>query len=507
MRFCVKLTLRAAVIVALAGSGSMAGRLTIEHVHYAVPGWPSTMTVTADSLGFLPVRFDFVLEVNPSAAALVSVDPGRMLEDCGWEYFNYRVIDDSVPVLNPRSRSHLITITGVGSADGSVASCYGPDDTVELARLNFLNTNLRDFECEYIPVRFHWRDCSDNTITDAAGATAHGAGELLDAGLGPIAAGELPFPGSGLPPDSCDGVGTSVVYDLTYENGGFDRICVDKSLSDRGDINLNWFRYESADAVVFANYLLYGVAAFEIDVAAQIAETDVNGDGIALTSADFAYLIDIISGDELPVPKTDPNMTRATVAVSTTEAGTTLSLTSEEPIGVAYLRLLSKDGAFVEAQPLVADLACGRIGDTTTALLADVTGSDVLPSGRHDLLRLGRDDVEIASAEIYDAHGQRIATTVSDGLPDRFELNQNYPNPFNPETVISFRLPERSRWTLTILNTLGQTVTSFDGTDNGLVEVIWRGENSAGGQVASGVYYYRLESKGSSRTLPMVLLR
>lgn len=89
---------------------------------------------------------------------------------------------------------------------------------------------------------------------------------------------------------------------------------------------------------------------------------------------------------------------------------------------------------------------------------------------------------------------------LSDRYPAEFVLQQNYPNPFNPSTTIKFRLPVRAHVNLKILNLLGQEVTTLmDSPRNaGDVEIVWDGKNTAGNQVASGIYFYKLEVTGSN---------
>jgi hypothetical protein len=89
-------------------------------------------------------------------------------------------------------------------------------------------------------------------------------------------------------------------------------------------------------------------------------------------------------------------------------------------------------------------------------------------------------------------------------IPDRYYLNQSYPNPFNPETSISFGLPYTGKVSLRVYNTLGkEIVTLVEGNlEAGAYEFKWNAEN-----VASGIYFYRLEAQGFSEVRKMMLIR
>jgi len=89
-----------------------------------------------------------------------------------------------------------------------------------------------------------------------------------------------------------------------------------------------------------------------------------------------------------------------------------------------------------------------------------------------------------------------------DDIPQRFALDQNYPNPFNPSTTITYSLPEQSAVKLKVFDILGQEVRALvNGMQNaGFFEATWDGQNNSGTQVASGMYYYRLEASSLSGT-------
>jgi len=89
-------------------------------------------------------------------------------------------------------------------------------------------------------------------------------------------------------------------------------------------------------------------------------------------------------------------------------------------------------------------------------------------------------------------------------LPTAFALRQNYPNPFNPTTEISFSLPEATNVKLEIFNIMGQKVATVANrhfvAGNHTIE--WNDS-----QVASGVYFYRLDAGDYSATRKMILLK
>ena len=69
-----------------------------------------------------------------------------------------------------------------------------------------------------------------------------------------------------------------------------------------GDINCNTIAFEVADLIMYANYYLHGIAAFEDHIECSIANSDINGDGLALSIADIVFMNRIIVGDTTLTP-------------------------------------------------------------------------------------------------------------------------------------------------------------------------------------------------------------
>ena len=94
-------------------------------------------------------------------------------------------------------------------------------------------------------------------------------------------------------------------------------------------------------------------------------------------------------------------------------------------------------------------------------------------------------------------------------LPEEFALAQNYPNPFNPSTAISFELPKATHVKLEVWSTTGQKITTLvDGQFSaGSHNVHWNAVDSRGMKVASGVYFYRLETPEFTNIKKMTLMK
>jgi len=94
-------------------------------------------------------------------------------------------------------------------------------------------------------------------------------------------------------------------------------------------------------------------------------------------------------------------------------------------------------------------------------------------------------------------------------LPINPELYQNYPNPFNPSTTVRFYLPQAELVSLAIYNITGQKVVTLlaGQVESGYTAVTWDGLDFAGHPVASGVYFYRLETKTTALSRSMLLLK
>jgi hypothetical protein len=93
----------------------------------------------------------------------------------------------------------------------------------------------------------------------------------------------------------------------------------------------------------------------------------------------------------------------------------------------------------------------------------------------------------------------------SDGnIPKSFAFAPNYPNPFNAQTTIEYDIPENGRVTLNIYDILGHKVATLvnEYQQAGHYQVIWDA-----GNMATGVYYGKLQSGNKIASQKMVLLK
>ncbi|NKB66232.1 MAG: SUMF1/EgtB/PvdO family nonheme iron enzyme [Candidatus Latescibacteria bacterium] len=90
-----------------------------------------------------------------------------------------------------------------------------------------------------------------------------------------------------------------------------------------------------------------------------------------------------------------------------------------------------------------------------------------------------------------------------------YQLAQNYPNPFNAGTVIRFSLPTAAPVDLAVFNLAGQkVVTLAEGLrPAGQYRLEWDGRDAGGGELASGLFLYRLQAGDQVETRKLLLLR
>lgn len=83
--------------------------------------------------------------------------------------------------------------------------------------------------------------------------------------------------------------------------------------------------------------------------------------------------------------------------------------------------------------------------------------------------------------------------------PRVFELHQNYPNPFNSTTKIPYTIFLPSEITFIIYNSLGKEIYSISNLNHvqGNHFVEWKGIDSFGKEVPSGIYFYNLRAQSN----------
>jgi photosystem II stability/assembly factor-like uncharacterized protein len=92
---------------------------------------------------------------------------------------------------------------------------------------------------------------------------------------------------------------------------------------------------------------------------------------------------------------------------------------------------------------------------------------------------------------------------------NKFSLEQNYPNPFNPATVISYQLAVTSNVVLKIYDELGNEVATLVNEEKpaGSYVVDFSVGQDSSPDIASGIYFYRLQAGSFIETKKMILLK
>ncbi len=148
------------------------------------------------------------------------------------------------------------------------------------------------------------------------------------------------------------------------------------------------------------------------------------------------------------------------------------------------------DAGYVTLAPRIRESGVDVLWRESTEELLEDPDTTAIVYGHIDLLETALDD----------NLGQSVTS---------FKLDQNFPNPFNPVTEIAFKIAQSGKYDLSVYNVVGQKIRTLKNGKlrTGVYHVKWDGTNDLNKQVASGIYFYRLEGKNVNLTKKMMLIR
>jgi|GEM_PF-563715 len=491
--------------------------VVIEHVPEQIQGQIATVGIDFLRQGVnWPISgFDFLVQYDPSALSFLGAEAGSFITDCAWEYFTYRfgANGNCGPNACP---SGVLRVTAMAeTTGGNVANhpdCFtndglpspGPGSTTstELVELSFLVSNDRTYECQFVPIRFVWYDCADNSMSSIFGDTLfisnnvfEYAGELGEPPVSQwtdITGLDLSFPTvTGASAPECNtSLKAEPVRCAGFYHGGIELVCAD-SIDAPGDINLNGIAYEVADAVMFTNYFIIGPAAFAPHFDGSAAASDCNRDGLPLTVADLVYEIRVVIGDALPYAK------QSAVVGSYSHVDGIIAVS--DGLQISGAALVVEGQVTPELMVSGMNLAYQFDGENTRIVVTPTLDAATIGSFTGSFLR--GVSHRIVSIELATPDGVPV---VAKNVPTTYSLQQNFPNPFNPTTTIEFALPTAGLFEVTIYNIRGQVVETYRGRTDapGVFRYEWNASD-----LASGVYLYRLTADDYSATRKMLLLK
>ena len=204
---------------------------------------------------------------------------------------------------------------------------------------------------------------------------------------------------------------------------------------------------------------------------------------------------------------------------------------------------VNEDGAVNNADTRAVAGAVGQSGDAITNPRTDVDGSGTVDVTDLILVIANLDadvaapaiDIDVKALDVdFDRVQEQVEVLLASGdrsiaaqrallylqhllasaRPDETVLLANYPNPFNPETWIPYHLAESTDVRVNIYDAQGtlvrvlplghQTAGYYTSRSRA---AYWDGRNALGERVASGIYFYQLQTDAVSPMRKMVILK
>ena len=224
-------------------------------------------------------------------------------------------------------------------------------------------------------------------------------------------------------------------------------------------------------------------------------------DDWSYTSGSYETTDDVGSGEMVVDP--DGGSVWSTSAGSAVDIDTLFTT----PDNMQWVFLLSDVGSLTEPNVLHEVTLNFGVGSTNgtypIGYVVTVNTGDML-----DYINTDDEDNELVGVDTSFNHMVEVVDgTVGigeDKLPSEYQLSQNYPNPFNPETTIDFRIDADSHVNISI----------FDINGNLVQELVneWKASGShqvkfSGYSIPSGIYFYKMTTKGFADIRKMTLIQ
>ncbi len=140
--------------------------IKIEHVEDALPGYYEFVSITLENSDLEMGGFDFLIAYNSDDLTFIEANPGWFMEGCDWQYFSYHYISPPGGVTD-----QLIRLVGYADSGPDMATCYGPDDEVEIELVELKLQVDPGLTLGYSsPIYFFWDDCNDNVVSSTDGS-------------------------------------------------------------------------------------------------------------------------------------------------------------------------------------------------------------------------------------------------------------------------------------------------------------------------------------------------
>ena len=173
--------------------------------------------------------------------------------------------------------------------------------------------------------------------------------------------------------------------------------------------------------------------------------------------------------------------------------------------GTSFNSFPTNLNSYIESTPAIADL--DEDGDFEIAV-GTSNGLHVFdiktPKGDIPSWRLHR-----GNSERSGSLGFTLVKVIDkySNIPEKFYVSSNYPNPFNPSTKFKISIIEMNNLIVDVYDANGRIVNSLinETIGPGLYEIVWDGKNQNGGDMATGVYFIRIQS-GINMNVNKVLL-